>query len=113
MKSTTILVDIRSDIERAVSFIPGSISQEDFEKNKNAYRDKTIVSYCTIGQRSSAYTENLIKEGFKAFNLEESLLGWTQRQLPLTTSSGEATKKVHVYGEAWNLVPDNYQGIWK
>ncbi len=112
-KSQYILVDVRSEDERAVSQIPGALSKEEFEKKREHFRDKKILSYCTIGQRSSEYTQGLIKAGFDAFNLSESILGWTHRQLPLIDSLGKPTKKVHVYSKAWNLVEDKYQGVWE
>lgn len=108
-----ILVDVRSDEEQKVSRIPGAITRKEFESKRDQYKDKTIIAYCTIGARSTKYTLNLIKEGHKAFNLKESILGWANRKLPLVTPSGEATKKVHVYGEAWNLLPTDYEGVWK
>ena len=44
-----VFVDVRSPEERAVSFIPGSITIEEFEKNKAKYIDAKIITYCTIG----------------------------------------------------------------
>jgi rhodanese-related sulfurtransferase len=111
--SNTVLVDVRTEEEQKISRLPGAITRQEFEANQQAYKDKTIVSYCTIGARSSKYTLSLLKKGYKAFNLKESILGWANRKLPLVTPEGKETKKVHVYGEAWNLLPSDYQGIWK
>lgn len=108
-----ILLDVRSSEESKVSQIPNSITKEEFEKNKESYRGKKIVTYCTIGVRSSKYAQELEKQGFEAANLKESILGWTHRKLPLVNNQGRPTKKVHVYGEAWNLVSKEYEGIWE
>lgn len=116
-KDAVILVDVRGPEERAVSTIAGAINREVFEnklqENPQDLAGKTIVSFCTIGERSSKYTRELKKRDLNAFNLQESILGWSQRQLPLVDSQGKETRKVHVYGEAWNLIPKNYQGVWE
>lgn len=112
-----VLVDVRSEEEIKVSKIRGAVTRKYFESQLSAqpdfYKDYKVVAYCTIGQRSSQYATQLKKKGLDAYNLKESILGWAHRKLPLITPSGEETKKVHVYGEAWNLLPEGYQGIWK
>lgn len=111
-KNDVILVDVRDEKEMKVSIIPGAITRKEFESQRSKYKDKKIVAYCTIGQRSTEYTKELKKEGFDAYNLKESILGWTHRKLPLVTPEGKETKKVHVYDEPWNLVEKSYTGVW-
>lgn len=121
VQEDTLLVDVRTEEEIKVSKIKGAITRKEFESILNnspdslpeSLKGKKIVSYCTIGERSSEYTIELKKRGLNAFNLKESILGWSQRQLPLTDPDGKETKKVHVYGEAMNLVPSNYEGVWE
>ncbi len=112
-----VLVDVRSEEEIKVSKIRGAITREYFENKlsnePDFYKDYKVVAYCTIGERSSQYAIELKKKGLNAFNLKESILGWTQRNLPIVDAQGKETKKVHVYGEAWNLVPADYQGVWE
>lgn len=111
-KDEFVLVDVRSEKEIKVSKIPGAMTRKEFEEKRSQYKDKKILAYCTIGVRSSEYALALKKEGFDSYNLKESILGWTHRQLPLENLEGQKTKKVHVYGEAWNLAAEGYQGIW-
>lgn len=40
-----VLLDTRSDPERAIATIPGSISKIEFEANPAAYSDKEVVCY--------------------------------------------------------------------
>lgn len=49
---TVVLVDARLQEERAVSTLPGAISEAEWEARKSQYsKDKTLlVSYCTIGR---------------------------------------------------------------
>ncbi len=105
------LVDVRSSQEQNVSMIPGAITQAQYEKNPSNFSQKTILAYCTIGQRSSEYAVKLSQKGISAANLQESILGWTHRQLELI-HNGAPSKKVHVWSEAWNFVADGYEGIY-
>jgi len=106
--SEIVLVDVRTKHEQKVSMLKGAITRDEFLKNTSAYKGKTVVSYCTIGYRSSMFTEKLVKEGVKAFNLRGSLLLWTHTGGKLYKQSGKQTKKVHVYGKEWDLVPASY-----
>ena len=98
-----VLVDGRKRNEQAVSMIPGAIMEH--------YRDEIIVVYCTIGSRSGRYTAGLIKKGFTAYNLRGSILAWTHAGQKLVTK-GQETRRVHVYGRTWNLVPEGYEAVW-
>ena len=107
-----VLVDVRSPEEQAISMIPGAITAEAFAAAEDSYRDKTVVTYCTIGARSGIYADGLRKKGFDVSNLKGSLLAWTHAGLPLKNSEGKDTKRVHVYGKKWNLVADGYEAVW-
>lgn len=104
-----VLVDVRTPQERKVSTIHGAISQEQFWLKQADYRGKTVVSYCTIGYRSSLFTEKLMKMGIKAYNLRGSLLSWVHSGGKLYTPAGQETNQVHVYGKDWDLVPTSYK----
>jgi len=106
-----VLVDGRKRKEQAVSMIPGAISSREFERNIEHYRDKIIVVYCTIGSRSGHYTAGLIKKGFTAYNLKGSILAWTHAGGELVNGEKE-TRRVHVYGRRWDLVPEGYEAVW-
>jgi rhodanese-related sulfurtransferase len=111
-KDEYVLVDVRSEKEVKISKIPGALTRKEFETKRKLYKDKKILTYCTIGVRSSKYVISLKQERFEAYNLKESILGWTHRGLPLIGPEGKETRKVHVYAEAWNLVAKGYKGIW-
>lgn len=103
-----ILVDVRSEEEQKISMIPGAITVQEFEKNKSKYKGKSIVTYCTIGYRSGKYTKQLIKEKFKAYNLEGSILGWIHTKKKLVDSKGEPTQNVHIYDKNWDYLPKGF-----
>jgi rhodanese-related sulfurtransferase len=108
----TVLVDVRTSEEQAVSMLPGAITQDAFEAARAVYAGQTVVTYCTIGARSGEYAEGLRQEGVEVFNLKGSILSWTQAGLPLVDKSGEETKRVHTYGRRWNLVGEGYEATW-
>jgi sodium/bile acid cotransporter 7 len=106
-----VLVDVRSAEERAISVIPGAVAVEDFEADLDRYRDAAVVTYCTIGLRSGLYAQRLLRDGTRAFNLEGSILAWVHEGGTLQGPEG-TTRRVHVYGRRWNLVPDGYEAVW-
>lgn len=108
-----VLVDVRTRKERKVSTLPGAISAEDFRKRLAELTSdgKTVVAYCTIGARSSAYARKMGKRGVEVLNLEGSVLAWTHAGGEFTAGSG-TTRRVHVYGRRWNLAADGYETVW-
>jgi len=108
-----VLVDVRSDRERAVSTLPGAITAEEFEDRLDEFgrSGRTLVAYCTIGARSSAYTRRMRARGVDMMNLEGSVLAWTHAG-GMLSSEGMPTRRLHVYGRRWNLAADGYVTVW-
>merc|ERR1712216_212721 len=63
---TTCFVDCRTEEERSVSVIPGSISKEALLQHLSCdpawHTGKTVIVYCTIGYRSAQFTQELEHE---------------------------------------------------
>ncbi len=106
-----IIVDVRTKAEQMESMIPGAISKELFEKHAKYFKDKDIVSYCTVGSRSSEYTRELQKNGYKAYSLQGGILSWIHRGGKVFKEDKEV-KKVRFLSEAWNLLPKGYEGVF-
>lgn len=108
-----ILVDVRTDKERAVSTLPGAIAAKDFEARMEELlaEGRTVVAYCTIGARSSSYARRMGKRGIRMLNLEGSVLAWTHAGGEFVIGSAP-TRRVHVYGRSWNLAADGYETVW-
>ena len=108
-----ILVDVRTDKERAVSTLPGAITAKDFEARMEELlaEGRTVVAYCTIGARSSSYARRMGKRGIRMLNLEGSVLAWTHAGGDFVNGSAP-TRRVHVYGRSWNLAADGYETVW-
>ena len=108
-----VLVDVRTEEERGVSILPGAISAKVFESRLSELTGdgRTVVAYCTIGARSSAYVREMGKRGVDMLNLEGSVLAWTHAGGEFQ-AGGSPTKRLHVYGRRWNLAADGYETIW-
>ncbi len=109
--SPYVLIDVRSSEESSVSVIPGAITKFEYEKNRDRYKDRKVITYCTSGYRSEQYAKELIGRGIEAKNFKGSILEWCRAGLPLVTPAGEPTNRVHTYSSR-NRVPAKYQAVW-
>ena len=112
LRDEVVLVDVREAEERAVSMIPGAITKEAFEARTKDFDGKTIVVHCTIGYRSGKYVEGLMADGIEAYNLRGSILSWAHADQVFVDSDGNETRRVHVYGKQWDLLPVGYEAVW-
>lgn len=110
-----VVVDCRTPEEAAVSMIPGSLTQEEFEARRGDMAGKTVVCYCTVGYRSSSLAAKLRGQGLEAKNLEGGIVRWAQKRYPLVARDSEGkevdTKRVHVYAKPWALQPEDYEAV--
>ena len=106
-----VVIDVRSTEELSVSMIPGAITSEQFEEEVDAYRDSTIIPYCTVGVRSERYARKLLDAGHTALNFKGSILGWCEAGYPLVTPDGEPTTRVHTYSDDYE-VPAEYTAVY-
>jgi len=104
-----VFVDARSEEERAVSVIPGSVPASEFDPG--AAPGKKVVTYCTIGYRSAKLAQELAKKGVHVANLEGSILGWVHAGEPVVRN-GEPVKEVHTYGSDWAALPEDYEATY-
>ena len=112
-REPVLLIDCREDRERAVSKIKGAISKAEFEADAERYRDRLIVTYCTIGYRSGVYTETLAERGFEAKNLVGGVLAWAHNGRQFVDENENRVRRVHVYGAEWDLLPEDYESVYE
>lgn len=100
-----VLLDVREREEYEVSHLPGarhvdpdtSISKLETMLPKNT----PIVTYCSVGYRSSALAKRLSEAGYKDVqNLEGSIFRWANEDRPLERG-GMPADKVHPYSNYW------------
>ena len=106
-----VFVDVREEVERAVSTLPGAITLDQFRAASADHAGKTVVTYCTVGVRSAQAARELAREGHDVRNFEGSIVAWTHAGGELVGPDG-ATRRVHVYGSRWNLIADGYDAVW-
>ncbi|MEE3078497.1 MAG: rhodanese-like domain-containing protein [Bdellovibrionota bacterium] len=107
---TMVIVDVRTKKEQMQSMIPGAMPKELFEKHMKHFKGKDIISYCTIGGRSSEYTRELKEKGFKAMSLQGGILSWVHHGGKVYMDDKEV-KSIGILNEAWNLMPEGYKGV--
>lgn len=100
-----ILLDARSDEEYAVSHLPNArlatSEQQGLAALADAGKDQLIVAYCSVGYRSSALAEKLIKRGYtNVHNLEGSIFEWANEGRPVVQDERQV-KAVHPYDKTW------------
>ena len=108
-----LIVDVRSRRERHVSMLPGSVTVDEFRALYDPRRPQPVVAFCTIGQRSGFFARTLRERGVEAYNLAGGILLWVAEGGTVVDGrSGEPTRRVHVYGTRWNLLPSGYEAVW-
>lgn len=125
-KDTVVIFDIREADEYAVSHVAGAVfispnlQPETFlteytEKTKG----KTVLFYCSVGQRSSILAQNVQDDLTAAgsgpvYNLEGGLFKWHNDKLPLVTAGAAPTAYIHPYNSFWGrMVNDNTKKRYK
>ncbi len=106
-----LFIDVRDKEEQEVSMLPDAIPYQEFLKNIDKYKDRTLIGYCTISYRSGKFAQELSKNGIKMFNLKGGMLAWIHEGGKVYDRQGE-THRVHVYGSKWNLLPPGYEAVW-
>ena len=111
--SNALIFDIRDTDEYSVSHMAGAIlispktsASEFLEKYSKAAKGKTVIFYCSVGQRSSLFATrvqySLKTSGAAAvFNLKGGLFNWHNENLPLVTPSKDPTEYIHPYNQFW------------
>jgi rhodanese-related sulfurtransferase len=100
-----VLLDARERAEYEVSHLKEAWLAPDLETALRALEgrgsDTPIVVYCSVGVRSSALAEKLIRAGYRnVSNLEGSIFEWANLGYPLHRGA-EAATKVHPYDSNW------------
>lgn len=95
------LLDVREAEEYAVSRLPGAIH---IDPEATDFSDVptggTVVTYCSVGYRSSALATRLQEAGFNVVNLEGSIFKWANEGRPLVNDGGPADR-VHAFDPTW------------
>ncbi len=100
-----VLLDVRMADEYAVSHLEGAQrvnpDAESFAFLDDLPRDTPIVTYCSVGYRSSQLAQRLQEAGFtNVANLEGSIFRWANEGLPVYRDHA-SVGDVHPYDNTW------------
>lgn len=108
---SVLLFDVRESPEFAVSHLPHAIQISPKMKASellNRYREqmagKTVVFYCSLGERSSKLAEKVLaaetETTFNIANLEGGIFKWHNEQRSVVSSAGP-TNQIHPFNGFW------------
>ncbi len=100
-----LLLDVRSRTEYAVSHLYHAhwidTSEPISKAMASVSRTEPIVTYCSVGYRSSAYAQRLLQNGFtNVHDLKGSIFQWADDGLPVYRH-GRIVHHVHPYNRYW------------
>ena len=85
------LVDVREPYEREAGHIEGSRHIELIELSARAAeleRDRPIVFYCRVGNRSAMAAEALRTAGYEAYSMRGGLVRWVEEGREISPKDG-------------------------
>ena len=109
-KPQPAVLDVRTQAEFDVSHLPGARRVDPEAKAADVVpmleKGRPVVTYCSVGYRSSAMADRLRKAGLaQVSNLEGSIFQWANEGRPLQTNGKPATK-VHPYNATFGKMLD-------
>ncbi len=105
-----LLLDTRRGDEYEISHIPGAVHLDpdtrDFLKLDTLDRQTQIVTYCSVGYRSSEMAMRLEEAGFtNVSNVHGSIFKWANEGRTVVRN-GEEVREVHPYDRIWGKLLD-------
>lgn len=95
-----LLLDTREPEEFKVSHLQKAKLLSEFDLTSSP-KDQPIVTYCSVGARSSAAARKLQQQGYTVvYNLEGSIFQWFNENRPVVRD-GQPVNEVHPYDENW------------
>jgi rhodanese-related sulfurtransferase len=86
------LVDVRTQEERDAGRIPSDTAHIPFEellsRAAELDREKAIVFYCRVGERSAAAADAFAASGYDAVSLAGGIVGWQEDGRPVEGQIG-------------------------
>jgi rhodanese-related sulfurtransferase len=85
------VIDVREAYEREAGHIAGTRHVELVALSAQAHtlpRDRPVVFYCRVGNRSLMATQALRASGFEAYSMRGGLQRWAQEGRPMSPEGG-------------------------
>jgi rhodanese-related sulfurtransferase len=109
-RGEAVFIDVRTPEEQLISMLPGAVTEKALADAPSILQGKTAVAYCTIGYRSGLYAADMGREGIRVLNAQGGILAWVLCGGKVY-HDGRETRRVHVYEEEWNYLPDGYEPV--
>ncbi len=104
-----LLLDVRPAAEYRVSHLRGAVRVDPWAQPAlpaGIGKDHPIVTYCSVGYRSSIVAERLMEQGYtRVQNLEGSIFEWANQGRPVVRD-GREVRQVHPYSRRWQRLLD-------
>ncbi|NTW74366.1 MAG: rhodanese-like domain-containing protein [Chlorobiaceae bacterium] len=110
-----LLLDVRepeeylmSHLENALQLSPSTGADQLRERLPEGYRGKTVVAYCSIGERSAVLLERL-RDSFRDMGIEDlrnlrgGIFRWHADGRNMVDANG-ATNSIHPYNGLWGML---------
>ena len=119
---SVVIFDVRklkeyqvSHIQNAIHLAPNTSAEHFLSQYGSELKDKTVVFYCSVGQRSSRMlsmlSEELVKAGIKqAYNLEGGVFKWHNDNKSFVRD-GKKTQDIHPYNAYWGRLINDKSSI--
>jgi rhodanese-related sulfurtransferase len=66
--------------------------------------DKTIVIYCSVGNRAQRIAQLMMRAGYKkVYNLYGGIFEWVNEGYPVYALRGAQTPQIHAYNKKWSV----------
>jgi cysteine synthase B len=91
-QASPLIIDMRGNQAFQLMHIAGSMNipeptLETLVKNPHTFaKSQKLLFVCPRGEQSKKYAAYLARNGYAAFNLEEGLIGWRARKMPLEST---------------------------
>lgn len=121
--SDLLLIDVRTDPERRVSQIPGSVSLAEGRDRLQAaavsgYRNLTVVTYCTMGYRSGIEAKAIQVQypDINVFNLDGIVAYAHAIRKAREEGNGQMIEypldRLHTFGSQWAIAPSGVATVY-
>ena len=110
-----VLLDVREEVEYAVSHLKGARRVEPGEPSAALFAslkpDTPVVAYCAVGERSARFARDLQENGFtNVYNLDGSIFQWANEDRPVFSGDSPA-QQVHPYSRVWGQYLKQADGL--
>lgn len=117
-----VLFDVRKRSEFDVSRIGGAIrvspsidASAFLREHAASIKEKTVVFYCSVGERSSRLAERVMSQAGNAqpaalYNLEGGIFKWHNEYKDVVGASGE-TSAIHPFNRKWGRLLERQEDV--